>query len=123
MDETTAEILNWARAILVPVLMLVIGWLSARYKDHQSDVKRLEDKQDANNKATCCLVRKTIIDMYDLFVRHQAPMTVERRHEITELYEAYKGLGGNGVVDHLYEEIEAQPTVVVNRQEIPTNYK
>lgn len=117
--DVTGELLDWARAILVPILMLVIGWLGAKYKDHQSDVKRLEDKQDANNQATCCLVRKTIIDMYDLFVRHSAPMTVERRHEITDLYNAYKRLGGNGVVDHLYEELASQPTVVVNRHEIP----
>ena len=115
MDDVTIEILNWARAILVPILMLVIGWLGAKYKDHQSDVKRIEDKQDANNQATFCLVRKTIIDMYDIYVRHQAPMTVERRHEITELFEAYKGLGGNGVVDHLYEEIKSQPTVVIDK--------
>lgn len=82
-------------------------------------MKRLESKQDANNKATLCLVRKTIIDFYDLYVRHDAPMTIERIHEITELYHAYKGLNGNGVVERMYEELVELPIVVVNKQEVP----
>lgn len=117
------DVLDWVRLLLPTVLALVLGWVGGAWTKHHEkrteEIKRIEQKQDANNKATRCLVRKEIIDGYDMFVRHEAPMTVERRHEYTELYESYKELGGNGVVDHLYEELVSQPTLIVNKAEVP----
>lgn len=118
--------LEWLRVVLPTVLALVLGWVSGALTKHRThrneEIRRIEEKQDANNRATLCLVRKTIIDGYDTFVRCGAPMTVERRHEFTELYKAYKGLNGNGVVDHLYEELADQPTVILGKGGVPYGY-
>ena len=115
------DVLDWVRVILPTVLALVLGWVGGALSKHRQKrteaIKRLEDKQDANNRGTCCLIRKAIIDGYDQFVKHNAPMSVERREEYTELYNAYKALGGNGVIEHLYEQLHSLPTHIVNQQE------
>lgn len=119
MDEVSAVILDWVRLLLPTAFGLVVGWMTAYRKKRKEAVKHFEEMQQAQNKGILALIRKTIIDFYDLYVRHGGPMTVERRHEIGQLYEAYKTLDGNGVVDDLYDELMAEPTVVVNKQEVP----
>ena len=121
MDDAFAVLLDWVRLLLPTAFGLIVGWVVGYRKKRQEAIKRLEDRQEANNKGTLALIRKTLIDLYDLYVRHGGPMTVERRHEIGQLYEAYKTLGGNGVIDGLYQELMDQPTVVVNKQEVPTH--
>ena len=117
----TEVFVDIVKAVIPTILALTLGWIGGawtrRKEKHSDELRRIEAKQDANNKATRCLVRKAIIDGYDLFVVHQAPMTVERRHEYTELYEAYKELNGNGVVDHLFDELINQPTVIINKED------
>lgn len=119
MDDAFAVLLDWTRLLLPTAFGLVVGWLTAYRKRRKEAIKHLEDMQKAQNQGILALIRKTIIDCYDVFVRHGGPMTVERRHEITQLYEAYKTLDGNGVVDGLYEELMEQPVVVVNKSEVP----
>ena len=63
------------------------------------------------------LLRAQLVDAYERYVVHGDHLTVERRHEIDRCFEAYKALGGNGTVAHLYEEFQRMPTYIVGEGE------
>lgn len=78
----------------------VCGWLLAR-------VKRLGAQDKAMRDGMKAVLRKELIDDYEKYVangRNQV-MTVERRHEIDEVYRAYETLGGNGTGKAMYAEL------------------
>lgn len=60
-----------------------------------------------------CLLRKEIVDAYDRFIVEGKPISVERKREVIEAYEAYHDLGGNGVITEMYEEIKDKDTYIV----------
>lgn len=75
--------------------------------------KAMVDKQIAGNIGLLALIRKSLVDSYERHVTLKVPMTIERRHEIDQMYAAYKTLGGNGTITHLYEELSECPTEIV----------
>ena len=60
-----------------------------------------------------CLLRKEIVDAYEKFIVDGKPISVERKREVIEAYEAYHDLGGNGVVSDMFEEIKDKDTYIV----------
>lgn len=56
------------------------------------------------------LIKTSILHDYTTYVKHGF-IPVEEMNHITELYEAYKGLKGNGTVDVIYKHILEIPVV------------
>lgn len=117
MEPIISEILSWAQVIFSAFLGMLVGILTARIHKHNDEVEKIEARQKAGNSALRCLVRKSIIDFYDLHVIQDVPFTIERTHELTELYKSYKELDGNGVVDKMYNELMALPTTVIGKED------
>lgn len=88
--------------------------LTKRKQRTEEEGKHLETMQAANNLGTLALIRKALVDSYDTYVLKKTPMTVERRHEIDQLFKAYQELGGNGTIAHLYDEITRCETEIVS---------
>lgn len=117
MDPVISGIFSLIQTIFSAVLGMVVGILTAKINRHTDEVEKLEKRQKAGNDALKCLVRKSIIDLHDQHVNQGVPMTVERIHELTELHESYKILGGNGVIDKIYEELMNIPTTVIGKED------
>lgn len=78
----------------------VCGWLLAQ-------VKRLGAQDKAMRDGMKAVLRKELIDDYEKYIANgdNRKMTVERRHEIDEVYNAYRTLGGNGTGEAMYKEL------------------
>lgn len=75
---------------------------------------RKRTKQDqATAQIIKALGRKEIMDAYQTYIVEGRHMTVERFEQLTEIFEAYTTLGGNGTVKRMYEEIKAKRPWIV----------
>ncbi len=65
---------------------------------------------DANAIGTMLLLRREIIDDHRRFCVEGESMSADDFAYIDEVYQAYKGLQGNGMADKLYNELKAKET-------------
>ena len=94
--------MEYLNSALLQVMGIVIaaacGWLAAQ-------VKRLSTRDAALNAGIKALLRKELLNDFEKYVQNGDTLTIERKREIDECYEAYKTLGGNGVGKQLYEKL------------------
>ena len=79
--------------------------------------KDLAKKQDALREGMLAIMRSNIMDSYERYVIHGAPLTVARRECIDKEHEAYHLNGGNSTGDLMYEAICQIPTHIVGEDE------
>lgn len=80
------------------VVAAVCGWLGAQ-------VSRMRRRDEALYCGMKVLLRSSLADAYDAYVTQQKPLSLERKREIDEAFEAYSALGGNSTGRQMYEEI------------------
>ena len=93
-----AEILLEIYSVTIPIIMGYIAW--------HLKVSRKEKKAD--NKGTMLLLRVQLIEYHEKWMKRG----YNTRHGYTnfvEMYEVYHELGGNGMVEQLYQEIKELP--------------
>ena len=77
-------------------------------------IHRKRSKQErATAQIIKALGRKEIMDAYQAYIVEGRHMTVERFEQLTEIFEAYTDLGGNGTAKRMYEEIKAKRPWIV----------
>lgn len=89
--------------IISPVLVAGLGyivWL----------LQQSRKVTDANATGTMLLLRREIIEDHRRFCIEGEAMSPDDFAFIDEVYQAYKGLKGNGMADKLYKEIIAKET-------------
>jgi hypothetical protein len=59
----------------------------------------------AFKRAMKASLRRDLCDSYEKYCLKGEPLTIERKHEIVESFEAYAALGGNGTGKQMYEAI------------------
>lgn len=120
--------------IITGLMLTGFGWLagkvgearrnrkeeSAQIAQLAEEIQKLRDEQEAERPKRQALykgmkaeLRESLVDAYDKYVLDQKPLTVERFHEITEGYEAYAELGGNGTGKTMYEGIREVPIEIM----------
>lgn len=89
------EILLQTYTIALPILLGYIVWL----------LKNQKKSRDANSRGTMLLLRVQLIEYHDKYMSlgHIPSYAYEN---FCEMYEAYHRLGGNGMITHMYEEVE-----------------
>lgn len=95
MDMLTNPI---AAQVVSIIVAAVCGWLGARFS-------MLRKRDEALYCGMRVLLRSSLNDAYVYYVTDQHPLSLERKREIDEAYEAYAALGGNGTGRQLYEEL------------------
>ena len=97
-----------ALTITTSVLTGVIGYLVATLRKRTKIEKAMFKIARSN-------ARREIVDAYEEYVVQKRKMTVERYNELSETYEAYLELGGNGTAKRLMQEInEIKPWIVLD---------
>lgn len=105
-----AEVLadNIISTIITAFAGALAGYLIARLKH----IGKREKARITIEKATA---RRLIFEAYEDHVIQKKRLTVDRKREITETFEAYKTLGGNGTAQDYFDKIEGiTPYMVTN---------
>lgn len=92
-------------AMLVFILQSVIRE-NARLRKEKSEKQGV--RQRAMENGVVCILRKLLMDEHELWVT-KGYITSHALESGLLMYKAYKDLGGNGMIDHMEEEIQALP--------------
>ena len=114
MLGTVLTVIGW---IFAPICSALVVALREQKKKTQEAIERAQQEEDAHrrlvDKALKVLLRRELVDAYRDHVTNEAPLTVERFHEITEVHDTYNGLHGNGTGDAMYEGIAERQIHIV----------
>lgn len=105
----TQTIVSVIEAIVIPVLVFA---LQGALKDN----KRLRNKRKEENQerekgiseGVVALLRTQLIDNHKKYMQQQSIPSYAFENWVL-MYQAYKALGGNGMIEHMNEEIEDLP--------------
>lgn len=86
--------------IIAPVTVALSGYIVYLLKENKKTT-------GANAKGTMLLLRRQIILAHTKFISKKEPMTAFDFEDLEEIHQAYKDLGGNGLTDKMWSEIEA----------------
>lgn len=99
---------------LVPILTSVVSGvlvfiLQSVIKENR-ELKKKKDEADANEQkalkeGVLCLLRAQLIIYHEKYTRNES-ITPHGLESWQHMYKAYKSLGGNGMIEHMKEEIE-----------------
>ena len=85
--------------VITACLAGIVGYLASTLKRRKTHDKAMETGMQV-------LLRKALIDSYDYYHNQNHKLTLERKREITEAFEAYELLGGDGVIHELMENLD-----------------
>lgn len=93
------DILIQTYMIALPIVLTsILGYVVWLLKEQKKE-------RDANSKGTMLLLRVQLIEYHDKYVElKEIPADVYEH--FNEMYEAYKDLGGNGMVTKMHSEIQ-----------------
>lgn len=102
--------------IVSMVITAVFGFISTMlaYLLQQSHKENKRLKEEQKKRATAledgvvCILRKHLMDEHELWVA-KGYITPKALESGLLMYKAYKSLGGNGMIDHMEEEIQQLP--------------
>ena len=102
MEIIYSGLVSVAVAVLTFLLKNVIS--ENRKLKNEKEHRELQKNKAMENGMTC-LLRKELIADHDKFIKDDTISHHDYENWI-EMYHAYKDLGGNGVVEHMYNDIE-----------------
>lgn len=109
MGYVFSGLVSIAVAMLTFVLQSVIKenkQLKAEQKRKEKEVQqREEEHMEALEDGVVCLLRKELITDHEKWMQ-RGYITSKALEQGLLMYDAYKKLGGNGMIDHMKEEIE-----------------
>ena len=102
--------------ILSIVITVVFGFISTMlaYLLQQSHKENKRLKEEQKKRATAledgvvCILRKHLMDEHELWMS-KGYIPAKALESGLLMYKAYKSLGGNGMIDHMEEEIQELP--------------
>lgn len=113
--EWILAIAGWVFAPICSGLVVALREQRKRNREIvQSNEERDTQEREMMRKTFKAILRADLVNAYEKYVQGGTPLTVERKHEITEGYEAYAYWGGNGTGKDMYEAICELPVVIVS---------
>lgn len=98
--------------VLTSVLGVITAVLTFVLQRKISENKQLKEKKKTHEKALenglVCILRKHLMDEHKIWME-EGYITSKALESGLLMYQAYKGLGGNGMIDHMEEEIQELP--------------
>ncbi len=84
--------------IALPVVLGYIVWL----------LKEQKHARNANSEGTKCLLRVKLIEYHDKYMERKSIPSYALKNWV-EMFNAYKGLDGNGMIDGMDHEVRSLP--------------
>lgn len=102
--------------ILTGLVSIVAGILLFMLKQKMNENKELKRQKDeaeaarakALENGVVCILRKHLMDEHEVWTA-RGYITPKALESGLLMYKAYKDLGGNGMIDHMEEEIQGLP--------------
>ena len=93
----------WIEKLFVPICLSIVTALVGYAVKMLQDSKKVEKAQAAGTRL---LLRRQIISDYKKYVVKGEPMSHFAYDDLVEVHDTYKALGGNGLTDKMYEELQ-----------------
>lgn len=87
--------------------MLVFMWQSS-IKENRNLKQKKNDRDEALAEGMVCILRKHLMDEHEKWME-KGHITSTALENGLAMYHAYKGLGGNGMIDHMNDDIAELP--------------
>ena len=105
--------MNYVITGLVTIIAGVILYLLQQALRENRELQRQRDEAESTrNRAleegVVCILRKHLMDEHEAWMK-RGYITPHALESGIAMYKAYKSLGGNGMIDHMDEEIRALP--------------
>ena len=103
------EIVTWIFSIVSGVItgMLLFMWQSA-VKENRKHKQKKTDRDEALAEGMVCILRKHLMDEHEKWMSKEYITSTALENGLA-MYHAYKGLGGNGMIDHMNDDIAELP--------------
>lgn len=99
------EMIHEVIVIAMPIILGYIVWLLKQQKTEKIQEERRRKEQDEkNNLGLMLLLRIQLIEYHDKYMKRGTIPSYAYQNFI-DLYNAYHTLGGNGMVDKMFTEI------------------
>ena len=96
------EFLMTTYTIALPIVLTsFMGYISFTLKQQKKS-------RDANSEGTKCLLRVKLIEYHDRYISEESIPSYALSNWI-EMYNAYEGLGGNGMIKGMNDEVHRLP--------------
>ena len=82
--------------------------LQQSYKENKRLKEEQKKRATALEEGVVCILRKHLMDEHETWVT-KGYITPKALESGLLMYKAYKSLGGNGMIDHMEEEIQELP--------------
>lgn len=100
-------------SIIAGLISTILGFI---LKSKIEEIKRLKAAQEecrtqrdrALENGVVCILRKHLMDEHEIWMQ-KGYITSKALESGLLMYKAYKQLGGNGMIDHMEEEIQTLP--------------
>jgi hypothetical protein len=105
----TAIIISIVSSVVAGVLLFI---LQQKIKENR-DLKRENNKKKSIHEAAIengmvCILRKHLMDEHETWTQ-KGYITAKALESGLLMYDAYKALGGNGMVDHMKDDVQDLP--------------
>lgn len=90
-------------------LLGISGIFGALWKYLAAKLKETRRQSEVHYKALVCLLRSELIKIYSKYKGKESCSLIDKEN-FESLYQMYKELGGNGVIEHIRDEILNLPT-------------
>ena len=105
MEYVITGIISLSVGILLFILQSVIRE-NMRLKRERDEAE--STRVTALENGVVCILRKHLMDEHEIWTK-RGYITAQALESGLLMYKAYKGLGGNGMIDHMEEEIQSLP--------------
>ena len=100
-------------SILTSVVAGILGFILQSVIRENRELKRKKDdamasRDNALENGMVCLLRKNLMEEHELWIS-KGYITSHALENGIAMYKAYKALGGNGMIDHMEDEIQELP--------------
>lgn len=102
-------VLSIITSLISGMLLFVLQSTIKENKKLKQEKEEARDKRDkAMQSGMVCLLRKNLMDEHETWMA-KGYITSHALENGLAMYRAYKDLGGNGMIDHMEEEIQGLP--------------
>ncbi len=110
METVLCSLIAAAAAVTVAAIEAKAARRRRQEDERHAQLVKMDEERAARDEAIAlgvkALLRARIVDCYDKYHNQEKPLTVERKRELVEMYEAYHALGGNGTITQMYDEMK-----------------
>lgn len=110
----------WLPSLIAGLSAIVVALIEARASRERRNEKEQREKDQKERErindiesGVKCLLRDRIIERYNHYMEQES-IPIYGMENVSDMYEAYHDLGGNGTITKLVEELEKLPSKPVN---------